>query len=526
MLNLDQVISANRPCIFITAESDVELLRYIDTGYSETTSFFVYSSTFCRLVSLSELIKSLFSVPSAAAQSTDEVLVEIINQDFSSVNVTYNKYIFLDCQNYISDPQNIRRIKDILSKYQFDNNYTVSLIFVSQSVCVPPELERLSEVVFFDLPNINDLREHSNKMTKGFVLEGDLAPTEEVVLNLKGLTLFEVEQAYFQSYYLYKKIDLSFIRNFKKNAIAKTNLLSLMETNITFDDIGGLSNLKNWIQKSYGGWTVEGLKFGLPLLKGLLLVGIPGTGKSLTAKALGNTWGLPVIKFDMSRLLSSRIGDSENNMLRVLKILENVSPVVVFIDEIEKSMAGLESSTFSDAGTTARIISTFLAWMQDNTKPIFIVATANAIQYVAPELISRFDKVFFVNLPQKEERKEIFKIHLKAVKRDPDLFDLDSLAEKSKDLSGREIEQVVKDALYSAFYKKREITMDDIINVLNSKPGIMLIMKEKITALLKWVGWDNQRRNGVRAEYASLPDNVESIQSEIDKLISEIENNK
>jgi len=524
MLTLDQCLKANRPLLFTVAESDIELLGYLRDNYKET-EFKVYSSTTSALIDLNSLLKGDPDpeppmVVKGKATPLNVLFRQILETKFDSSNVCFIKYIFLDCQTYMNTAQNVRYVKDILSRYQLDPHFAVNLIFVSQYVNVPMGLERLSEVAFFDVPEETQLKEQSDFLSEKLGLKEK--PSEEVIINLRGMTKFEVEQAYLQSYQLFKKIDLDFIRNFKKSSIAKTDLLSLMETDMTFDDIGGLDRLKKWIKKSYGGWTVEGKKFGLPLLKGILLVGIPGTGKSLTAKVLGKVWGLPAIKFEMSKLFSSRIGESENNMHRILKLFETVSPVVVFIDELEKSMAGIESSTFSDAGTTARTMAAFLSWMQDTTKPVFVVATANAVSYVPPELISRFDKVFFVNLPQKEERKEIFKIHLKKIKRDPALFDLERLAEKSKDLSGREIEQAIKEALYNAYHDKKEITTDNILEVLNSKPGIMLTMKEKVGALLKWVGWDDQRHNGIRADYASLPDNIDSIQAEIEKMINEV----
>ena len=525
MLTLEQCLRANRPLLFISCESDIEVLTYLNTNFKN--NFQVFSTTFGRFNNLAGLLEKKFQLDAAGKRlSFIDALDMAYNRTFQEQDNFFETYVFLDME---LDRQAIRKIKDIVSKHQLDFEYTVNLIFISQTIFVPPELERLSELIFFDLPDERLLREKSDQLAgpDQLDLKGENAPTEEMINNLKGLTLYEVEQAYTQSWKIYNgRVDLNFIREFKKGAISKTGLLSLLESGVSFDDIGGLSRLKEWIKNSYGGWTMEGKKYGLPLKKGVLLVGVPGTGKSLSAKSLGTEWGLPVIKFEMSKLFSSRVGESEQNMHRVLRIFENVSPVIVFIDELEKSMAGIESSTFSDAGTTARTMATFLSWMQDNTKPVFIVATANAISYVPPELVSRFDKVFFVNLPQFNERKEIIKIHLKKFNRDPDKFNTDILSEKSKDLSGREIEQCIGEALYNAFHEKKEVTEDHIISVFNSKPGIKLTMKERIGNLLKWVGWDPQRKNGIRADFASVPDDIDNVQAEIDQLISEIEDGK
>jgi AAA+ superfamily predicted ATPase len=468
--------------------------------------------------------------------STTDVLNSILTKNFDASNAKFEKYIFLDAQAYINDAQVIRNIKDIVSRYQLDENFTVNLIFISQLVTVPMALERISEVVFFDLPSEEALKGLSDSLFKR--LELDQVPKKEIpalekekaelVNNIRGLTLFETEQAYLQSFNLYKKISLDFIRDFKKSAIAKTDLLSLLETKVKFDDIGGMENLKKWLQKSSGGWTVEGKKFGLPNLKGLLLVGLPGTGKSLIMKAIGNEWGLPVVSFDPSRIFSSRVGDSESNMRRVLQIIEGMAPCILSIDEIEKGLAGMQSSTFSDSGVTARVIGSFLIWMQECTKPIFTIATANAIQYLPPELISRFDETFFVNLPQDFERQDIFKIHIGKLGRDPAKFDLKCLSDKSKDLSGREIEQVLRESMYDAYHAGKDLDTDVILNVLSKKTNLLTTMAEQLKYLLKWVGFDENKGDGVRARFASSPNSLDisRVQSEIDKMIKNLESKK
>lgn len=525
MLTLDQCIKANRPLIFVVAESDLEVLLYIDDKFKDG-NFSIYSKTLANIINLRSLLDKKFTSKPSKALSTVDILDKILSIDFYSSNKTFETYIFLDSQDYIHDKQIIRKIKDILFRYQIDPTYTVNLIFIFQIISVPPSLERLSEMVFFDLPDIDQLKEQSDKISSELELKGKKKPNEEIVNNLKGLTKFEVEQAYLQSFTIYEKVDIKFIRDFKKNAIAKTDLLSLLESNINFNEIGGMEKLKKWIQKSYGGWTVEGRDFGLPILKGLLLVGLPGCGKSLICKAIGNEWNLPVVQLDPSRIFSSRVGDSEANMRRVLKIIENISPCVLFVDEMEKGFAGMHSSTFSDAGVTARVIGSFLIWLQECQAPIFTIATSNNIQYLPPELISRFDETFFVNLPQFKERIEIFRIHLRKLKKDPDKFHLEVLAQNSKDLSGREIEQALKEAMYNAFYSKKNLTTDIIINTLNKKTNLLTTMAEQLNYILKWVGWDEDKKDGIRARYANPvePEEVNRVQDEVEKLIKDIEN--
>ena len=525
MLTLNDCLRANRPLIFCSCENDVELLNYLHQNHKN--HFQVYSTTFAKFIGLDVLIEKKFQDPGGKTLLFTEVLDSVYNRTFQKVNNIFDTFIFLDVE---LDRQAIRKVKDILAKYQSNVEYTVNMLFISQTIMVPPELERFSEVVHHGLPNETALKDKSDELcgSEALDLTGDKAPTEEVLNNLKGLTLFEVEQAYCQSKKLYGGIDLKFIREFKKSSLAKTDLLSLLESDVSFDDIGGLSTLKNWVKKSYGGWTVEGKKFGLPVLRGLLLVGLPGTGKSLLMKAIGNEWNLPVINFDPSRLFSSRVGESEANMRRILKIVEGVSPCILAIDEIEKGLAGIQSSTFSDSGVTARVIGSFLTWMEDNKAPIFIIATSNNIQFLPPEMIQRFDETFFVNIPQDFERAEIFRIHIKKLKRNADDFDLKKLSENSVDLSGREIEQTLKESMYESFYSKKELSTEIILNVLSKKTNILTTMSEQLQFLLKWVGFDEKTNDGLRARFASPPSTIDMnrIQSAIEDLLKDVDNNK
>lgn len=527
MLKIDQCLAANRVATFVVSESDIEVLLYLNEKYKDGR-FSVYSTTFAGLVPLKDALNKKFVPDGKRAQSTIEALDSILTKSFSGANSRFETYVFLDANAYLTDRQVIRKIKDIVTRYQLDESFTVNLLFIMGSVFVPPELERLSEVVFFDLPSESVLKAHSDSLTEKLTLKGDKAPTEEVVANLKGLTLFEVEQAYLQSFAIHKGVDLNFVRDFKKNAIAKTDLLSLLESNVTFDGVGGMETLKQWVKKSAGGWSVEGRKFGLPLLKGLLMVGLPGCGKSLICKAIGNEWGLPIVQFDPSRVFSSRVGDSESNIRRVLQIVENMAPCVLFIDEVEKGFAGMHSSTFSDAGVTARVIGTFLVWLQDCQKPVFTVATSNQIQYLPPELISRFDETFFVNLPQFHERQDIFKIHIGRVNRDPEKFGIEQLSQAAQDLSGREIEQVIREAMYDSFHAGEDLSTDAILKVLSKKTNLLTTMAEQLDYLIKWVGWDDKKHDGLRARFAAPVEDTDMtrIKDTIEDLVKEIEGRK
>jgi intein/homing endonuclease len=316
--------------MFATCESDLELLKYIHEKHDhkkdgdKKPTFFVYSTTLAQVVKLSDLIDKHFSPVEGKPLTTIETLDYILTRPFHQTNSAFETYIFLDCDAYINDRQIQRKIKDILSRYQLNADFTINLLMLSQTVCVPPSLERLSEVVFFDLPDEEKLREFSAHLAEKLKLKPKDLPTEETLINCKGLTLFETEQAFLQSIKLHKaglvpnKIDLDFIRNFKKSSIAKTDLLSLMESNVSFEDIGGMDTLKKWIVKSAGGWTVEGRKFGLPLLKGLLLIGLPGTGKAQPLDSIVFTPGGPKTMGEMK--VGDKILTPGGGSAKVIKI--------------------------------------------------------------------------------------------------------------------------------------------------------------------------------------------------------------
>jgi SpoVK/Ycf46/Vps4 family AAA+-type ATPase len=205
-----------------------------------------------------------------------------------------------------------------------------------------------------------------------------------------------------------------------------------------------------------------------------------------------------------------------------------MAPCILAIDEVEKAFSGSQSSSFSDGGVTSRVIGTFLIWMQDCTKPVFTIATANNIQFLPPELINRFDETFFVNIPQSYERRDIFSIHLQKLNRDPNKFDLDELAVKSQDLTGREIEQVLREGMYEAYYNSKELSTKILLNVLKKKTNILTTMAEQLKYLFDWVGWDGEKEDGLRARYSSPPDalDIKRVKNEIDDILKDIEGKK
>jgi len=288
-----------------------------------------------------------------------------------------------------------------------------------------------------------------------------------------------------------KKLDercLSDIIDEKKNIIGQNKVLEFHDTTETISNIGGLDNLKNWLKLRSKAFSNEAKEYGLPLPKGLLMLGVQGTGKSLTAKAVASYWRLPLLKFDLGRVFGSLVGESESRIREALKIAETISPCILWVDEIDKAFAGLQGAQ-GDSGTSARVFGTLITWMQDKNKPVFIVATANDISKLPPELLrkGRFDEIFFVDIPNRREREEIFKIHIKKTMRDIKQYDLALLVENSNKFTGAEIEQAVKDGMYIAFADdERDYVTNDILTALEDTVPISQMMKEHIDRLIEW----------------------------------------
>ena len=253
-------------------------------------------------------------------------------------------------------------------------------------------------------------------------------------------------------------------------------------------NVGGMDILKDWLRKRVRAFSDDARDYGLPEPKGILLMGVQGCGKSLVAKTIASSWRLPLLRMDMSRIFQGYIGSSEQNMRRALKLAESLAPVVLWIDEIEKAFSGVEGSGSTDGGTTARVVGTFLTWIQEKTAPVFVVATANRVEGLPPELMrkGRLDEIFFVDLPSTKERNEIFAIHLRRMRRDPAKFDLDALAKAADGFSGSEIEQAIVSAMHDSFFAGREVETPDILNSIKIAVPLSVTMAEGVAKLRDW----------------------------------------
>lgn len=362
---------------------------------------------------------------------------------------------------------------------------------------LPPTLEKQISVVSYELPDqdmikgrITEIVDHMKEGVKGknkkTVLEYNENDVDSFAKALVGLTAVEVDTSLSTSITHLNRLDVNKLISDKKQIIRKSDILEFIDTPVGMNDVGGLDRAKEYLTKYAKAHSPEAHKFGVEPLKGILLTGVPGTGKSLLAKAIGRLWQVPLLRLDVGKVMTGLVGGSEGKMREVIMQAEAMAPCVLWIDEVEKSLSGTKSSNFSDGGTLARVFGTLLTAMQDGMEGVTLVATANDITMLPPEFIRRFNEVFFVDLPGPAERQEIFEIHLKKRGRDPKTFDkqMKQLLGASEDYTGAEIEKSVKDAIAAAFYEgKTDVSHKHILAALKDTKPISKVMGDKVRKL-------------------------------------------
>lgn len=403
-------------------------------------------------------------------------------------------FLFKDFHPYLSDSSIIRKVREIAQSLV--NSYK-TLIFVSPILKIPQELEKEIAVLDVPLPTLKELESKLDELTlevnkTGLRINLASDDKESILQAALGLTLKEAENIFSKALvsngYLTKD-DLRLILSEKKQIVRKSGILEYNEAQENFNDVGGLNIFKEWIVKRKKIFSESAKEFGLPFPKGVLLLGVQGCGKSLCAKATSALFEQPLLRFDLGKVFSSLVGSSEENIRKGIQIAETVSPAVLWIDEIEKAFSGVASSNLSDAGTTSRVFATFLTWLQEKQSSVFVIATANDIKILPPELMrkGRFDEIFFVDLPNFEERMEILKIHLTKRKQDINKFNLENLCKLLEDFSGAEIEQLIISAMYDAFYENKKTLSEELIikNIKDTFP-LSKTMEEDIKVLRNW----------------------------------------
>ncbi|HIK28435.1 MAG: AAA family ATPase [Oscillatoriaceae bacterium SKW80] len=417
-------------------------------------------------------------------------------------------YIFKDLHPFIEAPVTTRWLRDAIASFKGTQKTIVLMSPVQQ---IPIELEKEVVVIDFPLPTMAELdRVLTQQLTEIRNRRITTEAREKLLKAALGLTRDEAEKVYRKAYVTANRLteaEVDIILSEKKQLIRRNGILEFIEEDETIDSVGGLEELKRWLKQRSNAFTERAREYGLPQPKGMLILGVPGCGKSLIAKTTARLWGLPLLRLDMGRVYDgSMVGRSEANLRNALKTAESISPVVLFIDELDKAFAGSAGSADSDGGTSSRIFGSFLTWMQEKTSPVFVMATANRVERLPGEFLrkGRFDEIFFVDLPTKEERKEIFNIHLRKRRREITRFDLEQLANISEGFSGAEIEQAIIAAMYDAFAQDREFTQLDIIAAIKSTLPLSKTMTEQVTALRDWARQRARPAASVVAEYQRL----------------------
>jgi ATP-dependent 26S proteasome regulatory subunit len=422
-------------------------------------------------------------------------------------------FVLKDFHAFITDVSVTRRLRDLTTALK--TSYK-TLVILAPTLKLPPELEKEVTVVDYALPSLEDL----DRLLEGIIqsvrgnaqIDTELAPEErEHLLEAAlGLTANEAENVFARSLVEKRRFDVDVILSEKEQIIRKSGTLEYYRLAEDFTDVGGMDILKDWLRKRTSAFGQKARDFGLPAPKGILLLGVQGCGKSLCCKAVASQWKLPLLRLDVGKIFSGIVGSSEENMRRAIRMAESIAPCVLWLDELEKGFAGTQSSPFSDGGTTSRVFASFITWLQEKTAPVMVVATANDISQLPPELMrkGRFDEIFFVDLPAEDERDEIFEIHLRKRKRDPARFDLKGLAAEAAGFSGAEIEQAIIAALYDAFDAGRDIETEDVVRSVRQSVPLSRTMKEQIALLREWAATRARPASSVTAASEAAPDDV------------------
>lgn len=496
--DLSQLIRARFPLIYITTFEEERVTKYIKSVAADVKQvkyereIFTWTQTdglYCE--------KTQKNINDTSCPN--KMLEYIRKYDKDAVFIIYDFHVNFGLKNRTPDYNVIRKIRDIIPDLKL-GTVRKTIFFVAPELIIPEDLQKEITIFDFPLPKLDDIRAKLDSMlNQNQSVQADLTEEDKDKLckAALGLTLQEAESAFALAMVNDGKIsieDLQVILQEKVQVIKKTGILEFINSEYSIDDIGGLDNLKSWLLKRNNSWSEKAKKYCIPAPKGVLVTGVPGCGKSLTAKAMSTIWQLPLLKLDFGKVFSGLVGSSEENMRRALATAEAVSPSILWIDEIEKGLSGLGSN--GDSGVSTRIFGQFLTWMQEKEAPVFVIATANNISNLPPELLrkGRFDEIFFVDLPTFAERKEIFKLHLERRLKDREVASeimgikniCTELANMTEGFIGSEIEQVVVSALCDAFFENRPLKFEDLTRNIKTTVPLSTTQKEQILSLRSW----------------------------------------
>ena len=396
-------------------------------------------------------------------------------------------FLLKDFNRFLTDLSISRKLRNISRILKLQPK---TIIIIGSELTIPKELQDLITVIQFQLPLEEEISQELNRLVSSLNIRIDSQLFENLTRACQGLSLERIRRVLSKIIATYKTIDensIAVLLSEKKQIIRQTEILEYSSVTEKIDNLGGLDNLKEWLKKRKTAFSIQASNYGLPTPRGLLLIGIQGTGKSLTAKAIANDWQLPLLKLDVGKLFGGIVGESESRLRQMINVAETISPCILWIDEIDKAFSNTDSR--GDSGTSNRVLATFTSWLSEKTKPVFVISTANNIDLLPLEIIrkGRFDEIFFLDLPKKEEREEIFKIHLQEFRPNSwESFDYLVLAQSSNSFSGAEIRQSIIEGMYHAFYENREFITDDICLALKELIPLAHLESDQMVRLQNW----------------------------------------
>lgn len=496
----------------VTEEEDIFLKKFKNLVKKFMGQTSIYSQSF-GLIPLEDQIRDW---KSRAHKPSPDTLLDIhgaLDHIYKTDPIDkQNFFIITDPEVHLQDPMVQRRLLDLLHQLHNDEHNVKIIIFLSNRKWIPAKLARYIRVIEDKGLAAEDILKTLERPCTAL----GIPIPENYAEMFRGMTSYEIEAAVSASIVVSMEnpetpqgeISPDSIQAFRREQLRKTGLLDYVETKgYNRDDIGGIDRFKTWAHEMKAVFTERGRKYGLKIPKGVLLVGLWGTGKSLSAKVLGTEWGLPVVLLETGKLRGGLVGDTEANAYAAIKMIESVSPCILWIDEAEKSLSGATSSNVSDGGTTSRMLGIFSTWIQETKLPITLVMTANRLSTLPVEFVNRMNERWFFDLPSPDARIEILKIHLRKFRQDSDNYNLARLAQASKDMVGREIEQCIEAAHLKSFLANSPTIDEDILEtVLKRKSRIVKTMVDEVKEITDWVGFDRDADDGIKAHFAGKPE--------------------